>query len=289
MPKEANRFRLGLFFSFAFILFIAVMIWMTGWFNGTSGNLYVCYFNESVQGLNSGSDVRYRGVPIGSIKDIGVAPDGRLVEVIMELDRDFHIASDIAARVDFMGITGLSIINLRVVESGESWIPEFTFDPPVDVIPVVQSQLEMIDKGLRRMTEVISEVDFRAISERTIQLLDNFNSLMDSERFDETLENINNLVADIDTLVIVYTNLGRRLDYLAENTDEDIDEFLEIVHLIAEQLTDLAGRLNSLSGNTDNILYQLETVLSETRMLLMDIGDHPEEYILVSPREDIWP
>lgn len=289
MSKEANRFRLGLFFSFAFILFIAVMIWMTGWFNGTSGNLYVCYFNESVQGLNSGSDVRYRGVPIGSIKDIGVAPDGRLVEVIMELDRDFHIASDIAARVDFMGITGLSIINLRVVESGESWIPEFTFDPPVDVIPVVQSQLEMIDKGLRRMTEVISEVDFRAISERTIQLLDNFNSLMDSERFDETLENINNLVADIDTLVIVYTNLGRRLDYLAENTDEDIDEFLEIVHLIAEQLTDLAGRLNSLSGNTDNILYQLETVLSETRMLLMDIGDHPEEYILVSPREDIWP
>lgn len=289
MPKEANRFRLGLFFSFAFILFIAVMIWMTGWFNGTSGNLYVCYFNESVQGLNSGSDVRYRGVPVGSIKNIGVAPDGRLVEVIMELDGDFHIASDIAARVDFMGITGLSIINLRVVESGESWIPEFTFDPPVDVIPVVQSQLEMIDKGLRRMTEVISEVDFRAISERTIQLLDNFNSLMDSERFDETLENINNLVADIDTLVIVYTNLGRRLDYLAENTDEDIDEFLEIVHLIAEQLTDLAGRLNSLSGNTDNILYQLETVLSETRMLLMDIGDHPEEYILVSPREDIWP
>ena len=45
------------------------------------GSVYVTYFDESVQGLQVDSIVKFRGVDIGTVRKIGVAPDQRLVEV----------------------------------------------------------------------------------------------------------------------------------------------------------------------------------------------------------------
>ena len=42
---------------------------------------YVSYFDESVQGLDVGSPVKFRGVTIGTVGGIDVAPDHRHVEV----------------------------------------------------------------------------------------------------------------------------------------------------------------------------------------------------------------
>ena len=41
------------------------------------GRKYVAFFDESVQGLQKDSAVKYRGVDIGRVEDIRVAPDGR--------------------------------------------------------------------------------------------------------------------------------------------------------------------------------------------------------------------
>ena len=42
---------------------------------------YMSYFDESVQGLEIGSPVKFRGVTIGTVADIDIAPDRRHVEV----------------------------------------------------------------------------------------------------------------------------------------------------------------------------------------------------------------
>jgi len=52
----------------------------------TKGFLYATYFDESVQGLQVDSAIKYRGVEIGKVQSIGVAPDYRLIEVIMKID-----------------------------------------------------------------------------------------------------------------------------------------------------------------------------------------------------------
>ena len=47
---------------------------------------YVTYFAESVQGLEVNAPVKFRGLQIGRVEDIKLAPDGRLIEVLMRVD-----------------------------------------------------------------------------------------------------------------------------------------------------------------------------------------------------------
>jgi phospholipid/cholesterol/gamma-HCH transport system substrate-binding protein len=49
------------------------------------GDLYVTYFDESVQGLHEDSRVRYRGVDVGLVMNIRLAPDQKLIQVTLKL------------------------------------------------------------------------------------------------------------------------------------------------------------------------------------------------------------
>ena len=67
MTQKTNYFKLGLFVILAFALTAAMLIALgAGQFLKTE-TLAETYFNESVQGLNIGSEVKYKGVIIGAV------------------------------------------------------------------------------------------------------------------------------------------------------------------------------------------------------------------------------
>ena len=88
MSMTGNKFKLGLFFSIGVFFTIFLIIWLSGGFSEKKTTTYVSYFSWSVQGLNQGSSVMYNGVSIGQIESIDIAPDGRLVEVLMKIRSD---------------------------------------------------------------------------------------------------------------------------------------------------------------------------------------------------------
>ena len=69
---ETNKYKLGLFVTAAVVLFILAVTCM-GLFDFLSAKAYLrTTVSESVQGLNTGSSVKLRGVPIGKITNITV-------------------------------------------------------------------------------------------------------------------------------------------------------------------------------------------------------------------------
>ena len=80
MATRANYVKIGLFvvLGFAAALALAVSLGATGTRRVTVA--FYTYFNESVQGLEVGEPVTFRGVSVGHVGAITIAPDRRLGE-----------------------------------------------------------------------------------------------------------------------------------------------------------------------------------------------------------------
>ena len=86
VATEARKFRVGVFVIVAILIGLAAAIWLGASRYLADESAAVTYFSESVQGLDRGAAVKYRGVPAGRVESIGIAPDGELIEVVMSID-----------------------------------------------------------------------------------------------------------------------------------------------------------------------------------------------------------
>jgi paraquat-inducible protein B len=89
MAVERHLFKVGIFVVALTTLAIAFVFWIGATGLGDGETVHVAmYFDESVQGLSEGSEVKYRGWKIGEVAAIGVADDDQhlLVECLLVMD-----------------------------------------------------------------------------------------------------------------------------------------------------------------------------------------------------------
>src|SRR4051812_9204542 len=87
MSTPTNHWKLGLFVVVGVVMTLSTMAWLGARTLRKEVGRYYSYFDESVQGLEAGSPIKFRGVTIGSIAKIDIADDHRHVEVISELGK----------------------------------------------------------------------------------------------------------------------------------------------------------------------------------------------------------
>ncbi len=90
MSKQANKTMIGVFVLGAIgLALVAVVLLGSGKFF-TKTYVAVCYFEGSVGGLNIGAPVVFRGVKVGSVRDVVLRYDpGKLtiqIPVFIEID-----------------------------------------------------------------------------------------------------------------------------------------------------------------------------------------------------------
>ena len=112
MSTKSSKFLIGLFVIVGLLILAATIIWVGASRILMKGSLYAAYFDESVQGLQVDSAIKYRGVEIGKVQSIDVAPDYRLVEVIMKIDLEGDLQHHTIASLKTAGITGIVFIEL---------------------------------------------------------------------------------------------------------------------------------------------------------------------------------
>jgi phospholipid/cholesterol/gamma-HCH transport system substrate-binding protein len=278
MSLQANEFRLGLFFILAAVAFLAIIAWLGGWFGDEESRTYVSYFPWSVQGLEKGSAVRYNGVPIGTVESIRIAPDGRLVEVVMSISTDFPVRDDLAANLQFVGITGIKVINLQSRDGGAT-VPEMGFEPAHPVIPVAKGSMETLESALERASAIMSEVDFQGLSDKTGQLLENLNDLLESAMVEDVANSIIGAAEGVDSLSRVYARLGIRLESLADSLQRSAPELSGRVGRLAERVDTLTCRLNSLAASGGELMAEADHLMRGLRVLLATLRSRPEELV----------
>jgi ABC-type transporter Mla subunit MlaD len=155
MPAVATHFKLGLFTLFAIAGIVAIALGLGLHLGGRDRVQYRTYFDESIHGLDLGAPVEYRGVPVGRVAAIRIAPDRAHVEVVLGIEHPVALAlgldappPSLRAQLGLQGVTGLKYVDLDLADPAIAAPPALPFAPGARYIPARRSLLEGIAAGL---------------------------------------------------------------------------------------------------------------------------------------------
>ncbi len=238
MSKPASKTLIGVFVIGALALAVlAVIIFGSGKFFGDK-SVDVMYFEGSVKGLNVGSPVVFRGVRIGSVKDI-----------ILQFDtKDMQLIIPVYVEIDFNKITPL-----------HGWPEGLDED---------EYHKELIKKGLRAQLEMQSLV--------TGQLMINIdffpNTPVKLMGLDKKRREIPTIPSDIDQLLKQAQDIPiKELVQKAMKTIESIDRAISSKELktsiasMAEGLKDAKTVLRKINAEIDPLLANLQEITSSAK------------------------
>jgi phospholipid/cholesterol/gamma-HCH transport system substrate-binding protein len=114
MPSKAQSIRVGLFATATLVLVAVVLIVFGGVRVWEKDDRYRVVFEGSVMGLEPGAVVYLNGIRVGTVEDVAVhKTDLRKVDVAIAVDEGTPIRTDTQAMLQYAGITGLKVIDLR--------------------------------------------------------------------------------------------------------------------------------------------------------------------------------
>lgn len=192
MEQKGLYFRVGIAILGGFAGLLALVVWIGSDTFRRPGIMMETYFSETVQGLEVGAQVKFRGVTVGSVRSISVAaaeypqavgetvatdPALRLVVVRFELIRGRVAETDavgfrrmvdagLRMRMASQGITGIVYLEadfvdpLRFPPQAPPWEPRFAY------IPSVPSTLTQIQTAAEQLMARLNEVDVAGLVER---------------------------------------------------------------------------------------------------------------------------
>lgn len=114
MNDKTHYALVGVFvIGLAFAL-VAVVLWLGGGGPGREYEEYVVYMEESVSGLTRDNVVKYHGVDVGRVHEIGLDPErGEAVRLLLQIETGTPVRQDTVATLETQGLTGLAYINLK--------------------------------------------------------------------------------------------------------------------------------------------------------------------------------
>jgi len=191
MSRQVSTFMIGLFVAVGIIIGVSVIVWIGASQYFEKGSMYVTYFDESVQGLQRDSSVKYRGVDVGRIMKIGVAPDNKLVEVVMKINLKDDVEKNSIAQLRAAGITGIVFVELdRRDPKAPDMSPKIAFTAEYPIIPSRPSEVRQILSGIYEVVDKINAVDFRGISDQIKLTAKSADDFMAGSRMKQILANL---------------------------------------------------------------------------------------------------
>ncbi len=114
MDAKVNYAIVGGFVLVLGAALIAGVLWLSsGGAYRKTYDTYFVYMKESVSGLSLDAPVRYRGVEIGRVRKIALAPeDIEQVQLTMDIERGTPVKADTVAVLRVQGLTGIAYIEL---------------------------------------------------------------------------------------------------------------------------------------------------------------------------------
>lgn len=207
----------GLLLLVGFVLFVTRESFTRG------DTVFETYFRESVQGLEVGSPVRYRGVAVGRVSEIGLAsaqyrrPEGQpfagafqlvMVRFAVDLRQTGDIpaigdavAQGLRARLASTGITGVVYIELDFLDPDRYPVPELPWQPRRTFVPNVPSTTAQVTSAAETLLRRLEEVDLGGLLENVTGLMADARALVGNPDIVAAIRDAAELVKEVRAMV----------------------------------------------------------------------------------------
>jgi phospholipid/cholesterol/gamma-HCH transport system substrate-binding protein len=271
MAGQAQKLKIGLFVVASLLIVVAGVIWLSASRYFENSRTVVAYFNETVQGLDADSPVKFRGVKVGRVKDIKMAPDGRLVEVTMALDKNFRISDDLGVKMNLLGLTGLKYLEMDTFKPDlYKETVQIDFTPKYKVIQTYPSDIREIGNALENVFQKIKTLDLERISNNLVQLTSRLDTVLKdvklghlSSEASETLREVRETARRINDEV-ARAQISRSVNKTLEKATAFFQESTETSRS-ADRMIRRAD--NNLNGLTQKLDRAADNVIDFTRMI----------------------
>ena len=225
IANKALYLRVGLLLALGLAAAIGLVLFLSR-DQVTNGWKFESYFSESVQGLDVGAQVKFRGVTLGQVTDIGLVSalypaaipqepttnqlSYQLVVVRYTIDPkkagrvpDPKRASQLGlrARLASQGITGLAYIELDFVNPTQFPSTDVPWIPQNDVIPSMPSTIAQVQDAAQALLAKLQAVDFVRLTNGVQTVLDDVHTQLSSGELHGTLSEAQALLATLRSSV----------------------------------------------------------------------------------------
>lgn len=191
MESKVNFAVVGAFVLILGALLIGGVLWLSsGKAYRKAHDTYLVYMSESVSGLSLDAPVRYRGVQVGSVRRIALAPGNtEQVQLTLDIESGTPVKQDTVAVLRVQGLTGIAHVEL----SGESRDSPPLKAAPGEKYPVIRTGPSLMLRLDSAVTALLTNLN--RSSESVNALLDEKNrvalrnTLANLERLSGTLAN----------------------------------------------------------------------------------------------------
>jgi phospholipid/cholesterol/gamma-HCH transport system substrate-binding protein len=224
METKVNLALVGAFVVVLSLAIVAGVLWVSS--AGTARrdyDTYLAYSYESVSGLNRDAPVKYKGVVVGAVKEIGLDPeDPQRVRLVLAIERGVPIKRDTFAMLTLQGLTGIAFLDL---EGGSKDAPLLVATEPGS-LPVIETRPSLF----RRL-----DTQATALVETLTQTAQSVNRLLD----EDTRASLQRTIVDLETVAHAFASRSESVDAAVVAAAQTMENSARA----SEQLADLMAQI----------------------------------------------
>jgi ABC-type transporter Mla subunit MlaD len=311
MSARANYFKIGIFVLAGFFILAGTLIFL-GAGNMFRPRLYFeTYVDGTVQGVDQGSPVKFRGVQIGRISKVDFcfnvygAPPGEerkdYVYLEMEVDKQVFrgmftedigplveqaVQQGLRVKLQPQGVTGLNFAELNYVDDPRQFPPlTIWWTPKNFYIPSAPGTLTSMVESLNKLMDTFGGLELGPTLKEVDRALKTFNTTL--EQFSGNMEKADLAKVSAD-LQGVLADLKTKVDKLpVEQLSADGQKMMQSLTTVAGEMQALVDALQtSPLLNADavgNIIGDFQATAENFRVLSENLREYPSQLLFGEP------
>ena len=299
MGSKINPTTIGAFVVGAIVLLIAGVLLFGGGKFLQEKNSYVLFFDSTVEGLNVGAPVVFRGVQVGQVTAIAALADPQTYDIrirvqieivrgvvrVGEESQRFKDQTQAVERLIQKGaratlrmqsfVTGLLYVALDFFP--DTPIRLLGLDPTVPEVPTIPSDMDQLKSSVQQAMAELRKLPLETILNEVLVVLKRANTLLEAPEIKQALVALRDVMVDTRQLVAdaqhQVGSLGPKLGGTAEIASKTLLDAQRLIRDVDGQVAPLAGGAKETLTSAKEALTAARSALGQAQKSLVTLTE----------------